>query len=202
MTRVAAMRTLENALRRWLLHRRGRRRSGPRLSGRSGLGRRRRARSRPPHCRRRRLEGRAGRRARAALRAIMRQAVAWAVASARPARDRSHQHPSRVARGDAPRRDGARAAARHRAGRCVPHSRSADGPARRLHGDRALHRDCRRVDRRQGDPRPRDAGAARSRIRATASTVTRATRPPTISPPSRRRLLGRAPALVQAVDPV
>ena len=60
-----------------------------------------------------------------------------------------------------------------------------DGAARRAARRPPVRRDRRRVDRRQGDARSRDAGAARAATRATATIVTRATPPPSIWPPSR-----------------
>ena len=116
---------------------------------------------------------------------ITRKALAWSVASARAGRDRSHQHPPASLRGDAARGHDAGAAAGPRAGRRVSHSGAADGAARRAARRSALHRHRGGVDRRQGDARSRDARRITRPIRATATTGTRAMRPPIISPPSR-----------------
>ena len=115
---------------------------------------------------------------------IVRDAIAWAVGSADPDRDRRHQHSSGVVARHAARRAGARAAPGHRAGRCVPRARSADGPARRAARRSPLLGDCGGVDCREGDARPADAASCTGAIRATVSTATKATRRPTTSRPS------------------
>ena len=67
---------------------------------------------------------------------ITRKALAWAVASAPAGRNRRHQHPPGVAAGDAAGRAVDGAAARPRPGGRVPDSRAADRAAPVLHGDR------------------------------------------------------------------
>ena len=79
-------------------------------------------------------------------------------------RDRHDQHPSGVAAGDAARGHVARAAARSRAGRRVPHPGPADGAAGRRARRPAVLGDCGGVDRRQGDARPADAATCTRRI--------------------------------------
>ena len=125
---------------------------------------------------------------------ITRKALAWSVASAEPDEIDDDQHPSGVAAGDAARGAGDRAAARHGAGRCVPHSRSRHRAARRAARRSALRRDRRGLDRRQGHARSRDDDAPRSWTRATATTATRATPRPIISPPSRATAIRRCTA--------
>ena len=82
-------------------------------------------------------------------------------------------------------RPGAGAPAGRGAGGCVPHSVAADGPARRRRRRSAVRGHRGRVDRRQGDARSADGPTARRPIRATGSTGTRDTPPPTISRPWR-----------------
>ena len=187
MTRVPAMRTLENALRRvGFVHVAGCDEVGPRLPGRPGRGGRGGAASRPAHSRASAIRRPVPAAERERLyERILTHAIAWAVAAADPGRNRSHQHPPGVAARDAARHPGAGAAARHRAGRRVPHSRAADGAARRAARRPPLLGDRGGVDRRQGDARPSDAANCTRAIRATASIATKATRPPIISTPSR-----------------
>ena len=141
----------EHAPAHGLRPRRRRRRGRPRLPGRPGRGRGRRARSRPLHAAGLRLEDRRPRSsASGSTTASPRAAVAWGVAAADPAEiDRINIHQASL-----------RAMQRAvlalaplpglRAGRRVPHSRPADGAARR---DPRRLRAARRSRRRRSSPR-------------------------------------------------
>ena len=158
--------------------RRRRRRSRPRLPGRPGRRRGRRSRSRALHPAHLRFQDRHRARAGASLRRRSRgEAVAWSVVGVEPDEiDRLNIHQAslramqRAVLALAPLPDMV----------LVDAFRIPDLPmAQRgiVHGDAPLHRHRGRVDRGQSDARSADAGAARRAIRATASTVTRATRP-------------------------
>ena len=77
--------------------------------------------------------------------------------------DRHDQHPPGVAAGDEPGGHVARAVARPRAGRCVPHPGPADAAAGRRPRRCAMHGHRRGLDRRQGHAGPHDDRAARRR---------------------------------------
>ena len=118
------------------------------------------------------------------FRTSSRAAVHWSVSIVIAGRDRSHQHSPRVAAGDAPGGDGARAAAGLRARRRLPDSRPGDAAAADHRRRSAIDGHRGRVDPGQGHARSADVRAARARIRATASIATRATRRAIISTPS------------------
>ena len=161
------------------------------------------ARRRPPsrtlRGRRRRLEGADRRRRERLFDEIIGAAVAWTVAIVDAGGNRSHQHPSRVAPGDARGRHGARAAARLRAGRRLPHSRPADAAA--AHRSAATGKSTAiaaasilaKVTR---DRMMAELHAQRSALRLRSAQGLRDARAPRRGRPV--RLLGGAPAHVQA----
>ena len=138
---------------------------------------------------------------------IVRHAVAWAVAAADPTEiDRINIHQAslramqRAVLALAPLPDIVLVDAFRVPG-------AADGAARRAARRPPLLGDCRRVDRRQGDARPADAASCTAAIRATDSIATRATRPPIISTPLRasatptsHRRSFRPPTLFDTID--
>ena len=140
---------------------------------------------------------------------ITRAAVAWGVAACDPVEiDTINIHQASLAR-HAARGHVARAAARYRAGGRVPHPGAADGAAQGDPRRRALHGDCRGIDRRQGHPRPDDDRAARHATRGTASIGTRATQPAITStrsagsatPPRTAGRSGLRPCLIGSTNP-
>ena len=138
---------------------------------------------------------------------ILRHAVAWAVAAADPAEiDRINIHQASLR---AMQRAvlSLVAAAGHRARGRVPRARAADGAARCPARRPPLLGHCRGVDHREGDARSRDAASCTVAIRATGSIATRAMRRRIISRPlhgsatqkSHRRSF-RPPTLFDTID--
>ena len=121
---------------------------------------------------------------------IRERALAWAIGDRQRRGDRPHQHLPGDHAGDAPRRGGPRRGARRDPGRRQALSAGGVRGARHRRRRREGSRDLGCVDPRQDRARRRDARAARTLSRSTASIATRATRPPSIS----RRCARTAPA--------
>ena len=131
---------------------------------------------------------------------ITRKALAWSVAAVAAGGNRRAQHPPRLARGDAPRGHGDRAAARHGPRRRVPHSRPADRAARRAAGRPPVPAIAAAsiVAKVTRDREMLVAPRQRSALRLRAAQGLRDRRPPGRRCPL--RLLAAAPPLVQAAD--
>ena len=155
-------------------------RGGLRAAGGAGRGRRDHPRPRQIPARDRRFEEPADREARGALRQAGQMRGVGRRGRQRRG-NRHHQHLLGADAGDDPRGRGARRRAGVGAGRrqCLPALAAAVQGDRR--GRRQMPLDRRRVDHRQGHPRPDDGGAMRATIPATAGRPTAAMARPSIS---------------------